>query len=324
MSAQRRRALVTGSTGFIGTHLVTRLLSEGWEVEIIVRPRTFGSGLGPLVPVHEYDGHVESLINAVGEARPDVVFHVASMFLSTHTPSQIEPMIASNILFGTHLLEAMRVHDVNSLVNVGSYWQHYQNRDYDPVCLYAATKQAFESILQYFSNAGKLNAVTLKLFDTYGPNDPRPKLLQFLHTALLEGKRLQMSPGEQSLSLVYIDDVMRAFMVAADRLLTGKSSGSEVYTVSADQHIRIRELVGVFSKVAGRNIEVEWGAQPYRPRQMMAPCTVGVRLPGWKPKVSLKEGLRRMVQGSEPSRKTAETSNSNARSYASPALMMVR
>jgi nucleoside-diphosphate-sugar epimerase len=295
MSDQQPRALVTGATGFVGAHMVERLQAEGWDVQIIVRHRA--QNPGGTVRIYEYDGRTESLLAAVAESRPDVVFHLASCFVANHSSDQIEPLVATNVLFGTQLLEAMNVHGVKRLVNVGSYWQHFENREYDPVCLYAATKQAFETLLAYFVNARDFSAVTLTLFDTYGPGDPRPKLLQFLHAAALDGNRIQMSPGEQQLSFVYIDDVLDAFMLAAQRLLAGSVQGSESFVVDADRPIRIRDLVRVFSKAIGKPIHAEWGAQPYRSRQIMVPYSGGIRLPGWKPKIKLEDGLRRLCSG---------------------------
>jgi nucleoside-diphosphate-sugar epimerase len=290
-----RRALVTGATGFIGSNLVSRLVGDGWNTTILALPGTYDQHLDRAVCVHEYDGTTESAFTAVTESRPDVVFHLASLFLVTHEPAQVTRLVESNILFGTQLLEAMSVHGTKYLVNVGSYWQHYQDRDYDPVCLYAATKQAFEAILAFFVNARHLSAITLKLFDTYGPKDTRPKLLRLLQTAAAEGQTLQMSPGEQLISLVYIDDVIDAFLNAAERLLGGAVEGSEIYAVNADQPLRLRELVETFGKIAGRTVNVEWGARPYRAREMMTPWTYGARLPQWTPKVTLEEGLRRIV-----------------------------
>ena len=63
---------------------------------------------------------------------------------------------------------------VKILVNTGTSWQHYENKDYSPVNLYAATKQSFEAILQYYVEVASLKAITLKLFETYGLDDPRP------------------------------------------------------------------------------------------------------------------------------------------------------
>jgi nucleoside-diphosphate-sugar epimerase len=294
-----RRALVTGATGFIGSHLVTRLLAEGWTTAILVRPRAHQHDGEPAVAVHEYDATIESVRKAVAESRPDVVFHLASLFLPAHEPAQVKRLVDSNILFGAQLLEAMTVQGARRLVNAGSYWQHYRDRPYDPVCLYAATKQAFEAILAFFVNARYMSAITLTLFDTYGPGDPRPKLLPRLQAAAAEGRALQMSPGEQLLSLVHIDDVIAAFLLAADRLLSGAVAGSSNYVVNADLPISVRELVKVFGEVCGRTVDVEWGARPYRPREMMAPWSGGVRLPTWKPKIPLEEGLRRLAPAVE-------------------------
>ena len=306
-SPPARRALVTGATGFLGTNLVSRLHAEGWSVSLLALPGTC-DGNGP-ARVHEYDGETESVMAAVSESQPDVVFHLASLFLASHEPAQVTRLIHGNVLLGTQLLEAMSLHAVSPrLVNAGSYWQHYEDRDYDPVCLYAATKQAFEDILTFFVNARHVSAVTLKLFDTYGPNDPRPKLLRQLQTAAAEGKTLAMSPGEQLASFVYIDDVIDAFLLAANRLLGGIVDGHESYAVNADQPICLRELVEVFARVTGMAVKVEWGARPYRARETMAPWSKGVRLPGWTPKLTLEEGLRRMCVSGPVSERDKEGS----------------
>jgi nucleoside-diphosphate-sugar epimerase len=81
---KQRRALVTGATGFVGSHLVRHLLAEGWAVHVIVRP---GSSLGQLTPslsgmvMHRFDGNIELMRGIVCESQPDVVFHLASLFL---------------------------------------------------------------------------------------------------------------------------------------------------------------------------------------------------------------------------------------------------
>ena len=264
-------ALVTGASGFVGGHLARRLLREGWQVHILSRA---GSRL-PEAPEflnvinHVHDGSTINMVTCLAQIKPDVVFHLASLFLSQHETKDIEPLIQSNVLFGNQLLEAMRVNAITRLINTGTSWQHYNNEDYNPVCLYAATKQAFEAILEFYVQAGGIKAITLKLFDTYGPDDPRPKLFHLLNKAAASGEPLNMSPGEQLIDLVHIDDVVEAYLIAALRLLAGKVSRHEKYAVSSGNPIPLKELVQTYASVSGRDILVNWGSRPYRFREVM-------------------------------------------------------
>jgi nucleoside-diphosphate-sugar epimerase len=146
----KRIALITGGTGYVGSSLAKRLISNRWEVHIIVRA---GSSLASLssvekqVHLHEHDGSTDGLVSIMETVKPNVVFHLASLFLAQHTHKDVVPLIQSNITFATQLVEAMVQNNVKNLVNTGTSWQHFENKRYSPVCLYAATKQAFEAVL---------------------------------------------------------------------------------------------------------------------------------------------------------------------------------
>lgn len=291
-----RAALVSGASGYIGGHLVSRLVREGWQVHIVIRK----GSLLPAVPEfsqavkHTHDGTTEGMIRLVAEAKPNVVFHLASLFLAQHEPGDVESLVLSNILFGSQLLEAMRVNGVSQIVNTGTSWQHYNNDDYNPVCLYAATKQAFEDILAYYTEAASIKAITLQLFDTYGPDDRRPKLFHLLNKTAKNREVLAMSPGEQLIDLVYIDDVIDAYLCAIAALGV-LPVGHHVYAVSSGKPVPLRELVSIYEKVVGLNLPIEWGKRTYRLREVMVPWNRGRSLAGWYPRVSLVEGIRRVA-----------------------------
>jgi nucleoside-diphosphate-sugar epimerase len=255
---EKKVALVTGGTGFVGSNLIHRLVAVGWEVHAIVRP---DSGLKVLdacidkISLHTHDGSTEGLVNILLAAKPEVVFHLASLFLSAHTAKDVVPLITSNVLFPSQLLEAMKESGVTSLVNTGTSWQHYENKDYSPVNLYAATKQSFEAILQYYVEVASLKAITLKLFDTYGPDDPRPKLFHLLGKAAELQSALAMSPGEQLLDLVYIDDVIDAYLLAADHVQSKDYAEYRLFAVSPRSPVKLKNLVQIYSEVTGENIE---------------------------------------------------------------------
>ena len=288
-----RCALVTGATGFVGQHLVRHLQRAGWQVDVIVRSTSDTTALKDQpepVSFYEYDNSMDSVLSILAESKPDVVFHLASLVLSEHQPDDITPLIQSNLLFGVQLVEAMTQVGVTSLINTGTFWQHYEGRAYSPVNLYAATKQAFEDLLQYYIEAQTLRVITLKLYDTYGPDDPRPKLINLLRRLASDGQALAMSPGEQQIDLTHVDDVSRAFLVAADRFIQGVASGHERYAISSGQPLELRAVVDKIQRILGRKLPIEWGERPYRTREVMQTWR-GSSLPGWEPMISLESWL---------------------------------
>lgn len=291
------KLFLTGATGFIGSQLAKRLIKEGHDLAIVVRPESNLEVLHTLlaqIQVHVYDGSYASLFAALKTAEPGLVFHVASLFLAQHNQEDVPRLIESNINFPVQLLEAMNQLGIKQLINTGTSWQHFNNAAYNPVNLYAATKQAFESLLAFYVEAHGFKAITLKLFDTYGPGDNRPKLFSLLRKAARTGEILRMSPGEQLLDLVYIDDVLDAFLIAMECLSEVKNS--ETYAVSSNERISLRGLIKVYSETIGFKIPVEWGGQPYRLREVLDPWTGHKSISGWQPKVALREGIMRMEQ----------------------------
>jgi nucleoside-diphosphate-sugar epimerase len=291
----KKMALVTGATGFVGSHLVRRLIKEGWETHIITRSFSNLTQLEDVagkVIVHQHDGTTSSMINIVKDTEPEIVFHLASLFLAQHASEDIERLFQSNLLFGVQLAEAMTLQGVTKLINTGTSWQHYENEDYNPVCLYAATKRAFEDMLKFYVEASKLKVITLKLFDTYGPDDPRPKLFTLLRKVAEEQTELAMSSGEQLIDLVYVDDVVNGYLLAARRLMDNKVSGMEEYAISSGNPISLKDLVSVYGRTIGKQLLIKWGERPYRTREVMVPWNKGRNLPGWKPKIGLVEGIK--------------------------------
>lgn len=290
--------LITGGTGFVGSNLANKLLRNKVRVHIVARENSDLSSLdlkNEFLEVHIFDERYETLENILKKAKPKIVFHLASLFIAEHESEDIKKIIESNITFGTMLSEAMAKNEIKLLINTGTSWEHEDSDLYKPVNLYAASKKAFNDIIYYFHNAKNFSCITLKLFDTYGYNDKRNKLLSLLQQYAISGKELKMSEGEQLLDLVFIDDVIEAFICAAIKLIESNSNLFEEYAISSGEFISLKNLCFLVSDTLQKKLNVVFGARPYREREVMNPWRPGNILPDWKPENDMQTSIKNFL-----------------------------
>lgn len=293
------KIVITGATGFIGSHITSRLLEEGYEVCALVR-----AGYKPLKALEAsgegrlsyliYDGTLECLLRGFRLHKPEMVIHLAAYYTGSHTPENLDRLIDSNIRLSAHLLEAMKQNGVFKLINTSTTWQHYHDEAYNPVCLYAATKQCVEDFIKYYSEAEGLSAVTLTIYDSYGYRDSRSKIISLLDQCRRSGSPLSMSAGEQQLDLIYIDDIVDAYLNAVWKLTNHIGKLYAKYYLCSGHPVSLREVIKIYEKVYGVTLCVELGKRPYKEREVMKAYEGGERLPGWLPKYNLHSGLSLM------------------------------
>jgi nucleoside-diphosphate-sugar epimerase len=278
------RVLLTGGSGFLGGHLLRTMAARGWDVAVLGRRAVAGTRHFGV------EGGVATMTAALKEWRPDVVVHLASLFLSSHGPEDVDRLVESNIVLGARLLESMLQAGATRLVSAGTCWQHFDNAPYSPVNLYAATKQAFEDLCRHYVESHGFAAWHLHLTDTVGTHDPRPKLFRLLDEARRNGSALDMSPGEQRLDLLDAGDAAAGFAHAAAEAIT-HGTGERVFALRHTEQWTLRAVVECYRRHAG-GPSVNFGARPYRPREIMVPSTFPTTLPGWSPRVGLEEAIR--------------------------------
>ena len=290
------KCVMTGATGYIGSHVLKYLLSKGWEIHVIADPKFGYANIEDVlsqVDVFEYDGNILSLCDYFQKVKPDVVFHLAAAVITNYKPEQVPVLIQSNIQLGAEILEAMKSSETKLFVSTGSYWQNYNSDTYNPVDLYAATKEAFEKIVQFYVDAYGLRHVNLRLFDVYGEDDKRPKLWNALRDIAGTDKHIAVSPGEQLLDLIHISDVCTAYEAAFFALIEDASIMNKVYGVRTGVTHSLKEAIMVLENALGNKINVDFGAKPYKEREVMKPKSDYELLPNWSYRISLEEGFKR-------------------------------
>lgn len=281
--------LVTGATGFIGTNL-TRELRKQHNLFILGQFEGDSEKLG--LPGIIMTDDIQRLADYIKDNQIEGIIHLASLYLTVHTPEQVKDLISSNVYFGTAVLEAASLAGcVKWFLNTGSIWQNYNTKgtEYNPVNLYAATKQAFIDMAKYYSDVFGIKFCTLKLCDTYGPNDTRKKLFKLFKDYSESGEVLKMSPGEQKIDLIYITDIIAGFTRLAE-LLASYEDLEDEYVLTSGRQIPLKELAQLFCEVSGRKLNIEWGGRPYRDREVMVPWR-GTPVPGWKAQINVEKGI---------------------------------
>lgn len=291
------KILITGATGFIGSSLVKVLLDKDFEIHTIVREHSDTTIVDKRANTFKYDGNIESLIKYFTQEKFDGVIHLASLFLASHTDKDISNLIRSNIQLGTELLEVSKSSKTKWFINTGTFWQNYDNEEYNPVNLYSATKKAFEIIAKYYTETSDLIFTTIKLNDTFGKNDTRNKVFNLWQKIAKSEETLEMSAGEQLIDICYIDDVVSAYEILIEHL-NGKDASkfkNKEFAVTSEERMTLQKLSKTFEEATNSKLNIAWGVREYREREVMIPWNHGVLVPGWKPKYSLKEAISKTI-----------------------------
>lgn len=291
---QNTTYLVSGATGYIGSRLVKTIVDDGKNVEVIVRPSSDRSVVDRhAVRTFVHDGSLADMMRIMSKSRADTIYHLAAHYVRNHKPDDVPELIEGNVTFGTYLLEGAAQNGVKKFVSTGTVWEKRGDNKSAPVNLYAALKAAHGCVSDYYSYHCGMNVVTVRLCGTYGPGDWRGKVLDQIDDASRSNEQLKMSPGEQKVNLLHVDDVVRALM-KAESVEDRASEGRRSYSAVADESVRLRDLVKLYEHSTGRTCDVNWGARSYSEGVVMEPWLGDKTVPGWKPRIGLREGLRKV------------------------------
>lgn len=299
------KVLVSGISGFIGSHLTRRLVKEGASVFGLVRNKSNLSRIQDLknqIKLHCADlRDFGSIQKVVHDIKPEKVFHLAAYVDVSRSFEVVDEMIEVNIKGTLNLLRALDGIDHNCFINTGTCEEYGDNpvpfredQKPNPVSPYSASKVATTMFCQMLYKTQGLPIVTLRPFLTYGPGQESNMLIPSLIKKVLKGEVFEMTKGEQTREFNYVDDIVDGFVRAS---VTPGAVG-EIINIGNGLEYRIRDVVEMILKLMDSPIKPKFGALAYRPGEAWHFCcdnTKAREILGWRPRVNLQDGLKMTI-----------------------------
>jgi nucleoside-diphosphate-sugar epimerase len=308
MNWENKHVLVTGATGFIGSHLVKRLVKEGAHVSALLMSECDPGSIADLfehIKIIKADiADVVSLHTALALEKPEIVFHLAACVDVRRDWECVSLMIENNLVGTANLLHVLKDRQIDLMINIGSSEEYgdasspqFETNRELPVSPYSFSKVAAVYLCQMAARVFNFPVVTARLFPVYGPGQNTGMFIPSAIIKLLNREEFRMSPGEQIREFNYVDDVVEALirLSASDDNIIGS-----VINVGNGIPYKIIEVIDTIKGLIDDNACIQVGALPYRVGEVMESyCDNSLlkRLTGWEPQFSLEEGLRLTVQG---------------------------
>jgi CDP-paratose synthetase len=286
--------LLTGATGFLGSHLLEALIKESYKVIILKRSFSNAWRIDKFIDeIKSYNIDIVPIEKVFEEQKIDVVIHTATNY--GRKKEKISEIVDVNLMFSLKLLETATDFNIHTFFNTDTL----QCKN---ISDYTRSKKQFVEWLKAFGEANKVKVVNLRLEHMYGPGDDTNKFIVWLMEQMFSNtSEINLTKGEQKRDFVYINDIVNAYML----LLRQSEYLPQVseFDVCTGKQISVREFVlklkDTIELMSSKSIstKLNFGAIPYRKGEMMevAENVTPLLDIGWKPNFTLADGLKLVV-----------------------------
>ncbi|CCQ94644.1 UDP-glucose 4-epimerase [[Clostridium] ultunense Esp] len=314
MIIKGKKVLVTGSEGFIGSHLTERLVDLGANVTALVQYNSFNNWGW----IDTFDGEIKNNIEIVtGDIREydnvkrvvkgkDIVFHLAALIAIPY--SYLSPMayVRTNVEGTTNILEACRDYDIEKIVHTSTS-ETYGTALYVPIdekhpiqgqSPYSASKIAADKMAESFYRSFNLPVAIIRPFNTYGPRQSARAVIPTIITQIATGaKEIKLGSLTPTRDFNYVKDIVEAFI----KIVESDKAIGQVLNAGSNFEISIGNLAKTIIKIMDKEVEIICDEQRFRPdksevNRLWADNSKIKELTGWQPKYSLEEGLKETIQ----------------------------
>lgn len=295
------RVALTGAAGFIGSHLARLILGEGHAVSALIRPGTDRRRIRDiearlsLMPgdLTDYD----TVQRWLAEERPDVCIHLA--WRGRYAAFREAEENLASLQGSLNLLRAVGTVGCRRLVGAGTCFEYDtshavlgERTPLVPHEIYGASKVACFLVCEQFCRLARVEFAWTRLFQLYGPQDDRDRLIPNVVLTLLRGEAAEVTKGEQIRDFLYVEDVASALWTVARSQFTG------VVNIASGTPMSVADVVREIGRLLARSDLLRIGALPYRagePMRLQADASLLRNALGWSPRFDLEHGLQSTI-----------------------------
>lgn len=300
------RVFITGGSGFIGSHLVKRCLSEGAQVAVL-NPKA--DSLWRLEEVKEqiaiFEGSItegEKLQQIIHKFRPQLVFHLAALLSRERSLNALDELFDVHVNGTKLLLQSLLGNSqLTRFIHVGTAEEYgrgeapfRETQRELPVSPYSLTKLMATKMVEYAGREHGFLAVIVRPSLVYGPAQDFQMFVPSLIRSCLEKKDFDMTLGEQTRDFIFVEDLVEGILISAQ----GSVNKGEIINLGSGKEIPMREVAAAINEMMGSPIALRFGAIPLRDGEIMRyqlDITKAKAKLAWEPKVDLKEGLQKTI-----------------------------
>lgn len=285
MTINPKNILLTGANGYLGSKLLPALLENGHNVSALKRKN---SNLGRIENYKEkvkfYNIDKETIEQSFEQNNYDCIIHAATCYGRLGEGSLA--ILRGNVLFPLQLLELARKYNVKNFINVSTALPAVVNQ-------YSLSKKQFEEWGKSFATLELIKFTNLLFEHFYGPGDAESKFTSHIFNSCSNNlAKINLTKGTQKRDFIYVDDAVSAFMTIFERVFDNNDFFQE-YEIGSGVAISIKDFVELTKKLSGASTKLNFGAIPARKNEVKISKANIKKLSklGWKPKVSLEEGI---------------------------------
>lgn len=297
------KVLLTGATGFTGSHVARLLVANGCDVYAVIRPGSNTWRINDIMPSLQVLScdltDASKLGTQLERVRPDMCIHLAWYIAPGRTwtgMGNISALTSSlNLAVRLSELGCKKFLAAGTCIEYDTNWGYLSEiSPTKPSNLYGASKLALYNVLEQVSKLSGMQVAWLRFFYLYGPADEdEQRLVPSVILSLLRDEKVKVTPGEQIRDYLYVEDVAAAVWAVACSELTG------AVNVGSGKPVTIREVVSIVGALLNKPEMIEFGALQYRQGDPMFICANNRRLlenTTWTPAFSLDKGLQQTIE----------------------------